>query len=317
MKYLRYFLILCLAMMTYSQAFASDDDGEAKKDHTPTYHIYADIYMRSIAKHKYGKQMVMKYVYPQLTSETEDEYIDRFNNRIMDMLQQFTTDFKAQITSNKSLKLPPSLAKASNTLQVDYDSSTIESGDNYIVSVRFIVNSMIVGNAHPSHYYQIYNYNLDTGDEIQLSDLFKPDADYLSVLSSYSRSVLEKQLSDKRMIDDGTEPKPENFKNWNIQANGILITFNEYQVAPYVDGAQSVLIPYSILKPLLADNAVINGCIQYHRSCVSKKLLTGGFIDQAMAQAEQVYAMSNDEPHDFGETAQKFMGFPLSLIHRT
>lgn len=320
MKKLTGYILLSTALMTIHPLHA--EENTAKKDRTPTYHIYADINMKSTVSYQYDKKMIMKYVYPQLTTETADDYIDRFNTDVLAIIKEITDEFQQKVKDNEStLKLlPKSLSKENNTLQVDYDSSSVESGDNYIMSVRFSVSGMIIGMAHPYHYYRVFNYNLDTGEQIELNQLFKPDADYLAVLSNYTRGELEKRLTEKDMVSEGTAPKPENFKVWNIKPNGLLITFNEYQVAPYVEGAQTVLVPYNIIKPILADNAVIAGCLKHRKSCANSNLLTGGFIDEAALSSKKIYAMKEeqtDNPRSFGETAKKLLGYPLSLIHRT
>lgn len=312
--------ILIASLLSASYVCAEEET--AKKDHTPIYHIYADINMKSTVKYENEKKMVMKYVYPQLTTETPDEFIDKFNAQILDIKDQITAEFKQKVQDNESTlkSLPKELAKGNNNLQVDYDSSTVESGDNYIVSIRFSVSGMIVGMAHPYHYYRVFNYNLDTGEQLELNQLFNPDADYLAVLSNYTRGELEKRLSDKEMVAEGTSPKPENFKNWSVKPNGLLITFDETQVAPYVEGAQTVLVPYSVLKPIIAKDAVIAGCIKHRKSCANSNLLTGGFIDEAAAETKTIVATKESSQTDsltFGQTARKLLGYPLSLIHRT
>jgi hypothetical protein len=136
--------------------------------------------------------------------------------------------------------------------------------------------------AHPYHHHFVLNYDLNNNEKINLDDLFSPDADYLPVLSSYTSSVLNRRLRDKQMIADGTAPKPENFKNWNIKPNGLLFTFDEYQVAPYVNGAQTVLVPYSILKKMIDPDSLIANCVTNKKRCSRSNVLTGGFIDEAI-----------------------------------
>ena len=38
------------------------------------------------------------------------------------------------------------------------------------------------------------------------------------------------------MFPDGAEPRPENYQVWNFDFNGLLITFDQYQVMPYAYG---------------------------------------------------------------------------------
>ena len=49
------------------------------------------------------------------------------------------------------------------------------------------------------------------------------------------------------MFSDGAKPTPENYAVWNVSADGLVITFNEYQVAAYAAGPQEVVIPFVIM----------------------------------------------------------------------
>ena len=70
-----------------------------------------------------------------------------------------------------------------------------------------------------------------------------------------NKSILTQKLSDAGeqsgglddfmigMLDEGTDPtKPENFQNFTITDNAIIIYFQQYQVAPYVYGEQEVIL---------------------------------------------------------------------------
>jgi len=140
----------------------------------------------------------------------------------------------------------PAMAAYSSTLQVGYNVQGVVNG---VLSVQFSVESYVVGAAHPAHYSHSINYVLSTGKLLALSDLFSPGADYLKTLADYCLQDLKtRQVLD---FEEGTQPKVENYQNWNLQIAGLLITFDEYQVAPYAAGAQTVLIPYSILHDIL------------------------------------------------------------------
>ena len=61
-----------------------------------------------------------------------------------------------------------------------------------------------------------------------------------------------------KMIDEGTEPKPENFsqfepgKGADGKLAGLRFVFPPYQVGPYADGVQYVEVPAAVLLPYLA-----------------------------------------------------------------
>jgi len=61
-----------------------------------------------------------------------------------------------------------------------------------------------------------------------------------------------------KMIDEGTQPRPENFSQFEPvpAADGriaaLRFVFPPYQVGPYADGVQSVEVPAAVLRPHLA-----------------------------------------------------------------
>mgnify|MGYP006198232425 CR=1 FL=1 len=61
-----------------------------------------------------------------------------------------------------------------------------------------------------------------------------------------------------RMIDEGTQPKAENFSEFVplMDAGGritaLRFVFPPYQVGPYADGTQTVDVPAEVLRPHIA-----------------------------------------------------------------
>jgi hypothetical protein len=121
----------------------------------------------------------------------------------------------------------------------------------YIYSLQFKISEYLAGAAHPSNYTVAFNYNINQGQEISLDQLFTPGANYLQPISDYCKSELGKRAIGFDARQHGADAAPENYHNWNISANGLVITFDEYQVAPYAAGPQVVVVPYSVLKEII------------------------------------------------------------------
>jgi len=298
MRVFSYFICIIACLFTFTVTHAadttpatpaasssSDDDGigdNSAKDDQQIYFMYGDVDLQTTLKYQYPKaRMMIKTVYPQLISETPDDTIDNFNNLVVQVLQTETDDFKAKVAAAKSSqdKLPKAVTK--NELYIDYDSSFINTKEEHILSIRFTIAGIIGGSAHGYLYHRVLNYDLDSGETLDLADLFLPETNYLEQLSAYTRSALTKRLTNKSMIAAGTEPTADNFKNWNLKPLGVLITFEEYQVAPYVFGAQTVLVPYAALADIIDPDAPIYECLKNRSHCLHSNLLTGGFIDEA------------------------------------
>ena len=117
------------------------------------------------------------------------------------------------------------------------------------------------GGAHGYTVLTSYNYDVNQAKEITLADIF--GADYLKKVSEYSKSNLKTELISKinndsgassediknqidnltSMLDSGTNETDENFSVFTILPDSINIYFQEYQVAPYVYGPQTVKMP--------------------------------------------------------------------------
>ena len=258
-----------------------DDDNESNtKDLTQIFHLYRDVDLVPAVNFQYDKhRIVIKEVFPQLESDKEDPSIDGFNDEVKKIVLAEAENFKNDVTKNLNHMQNIDAANLRNNLYIDFDTSSLISGDYHLVSIRFSIQGMLAGMAHPYHIHRVLNYNLDDNDVLSLSDLFIEDSDYLKVISNYVRSKLLRHLPNAQMVMDGTAPIDDNFKNWNIKPDGLLFTFDEYQVAPYVNGPQTVLVPYSILKPLVDKESPIIGCVKHTRRCFDNNVLTGGFID--------------------------------------
>jgi hypothetical protein len=194
-------------------------------------------------------------VYPQIGGNHLNKAAEDFNQRVAQMIDNEVKLFKARVKKEVAhmQTLPPDLQH--NTLKIDYDFDVIQPLS--LVSVRLSIENMQAGRAHPHHAHLVLNYDLVQNKELALNDLFKPKADFLQTLANYSSKKLHETVGekDKWMIPEGTKPLAKNYKNWNIEADAILITFDEYQVAPYVYGAQEVEIPFAELENLLSKQA--------------------------------------------------------------
>ncbi|HPZ08635.1 MAG TPA: DUF3298 domain-containing protein [Candidatus Eremiobacteraeota bacterium] len=195
----------------------------------------------------------LKYSYPLLDSYKNKDIQDEFNKEITSLVEEQVNSFKKDMAETEYFK---SEFKSSFILE-----STIINKVDDLISIKFLTEVYYAGAAHPSHDIWTLNYDLKTGKTINLKDLFMENSDYLKVISDYSI----KELSDKAgkdakeqgyepdydWIKEGAGPKEENFRSFNLTDEGLIINFNEYQVACYAEGPKEVIIPYSKLKDII------------------------------------------------------------------
>ena len=97
---------------------------------------------------------------------------------------------------------------------------------------------------------------------LTLGDLFLPNSDYLETIASYCITELSKQPGFDGPFTDGAKPTPENYRNWNITPDGLLITFDTYQVSPGASGPQQVLVPFPQLERAIDPQGPLAGISQ-------------------------------------------------------
>lgn len=91
--------------------------------------------------------------------------------------------------------------------------------------------------------------DLGSGRFYELKDLFKPDSNYLQVLSA----IVKKQ------IDSGAYPYvwPDNYKGitadqlFYVTENDLHLLFAPYEIAPYAAGFPEFIVPFAELDPIL------------------------------------------------------------------
>jgi len=127
---------------------------------------------------------------------------------------------------------------------------------------------------HPLHNIFTLNFDLCKAQLLSIKDLFRNDINYLNFLSSYCLKELiiqlekegeiyfsEERLASKKdqlnLLESGTAPEENNFLNFCLNQDGIIILFNEYTLGPYSWGQRRVELPYSKLIDIL-NNQIIN-----------------------------------------------------------
>lgn len=182
----------------------------------------------------------------QPVMEKPDSKADAFNQTVETLVQTEKSSFLSMVEENLEFQAEHPQTFGYNSLHLEYYPTATEHG---IVSIHFTASIYIAGGAHPFSYTIPLNYELATGRTLQLENLFLPDSDYLGVLSTQSIQI----ISENGYMDwpEGAAPTSENYRNWNVTPDGILISFDPYQIAPYAVGPQQALVPYAALESMI------------------------------------------------------------------
>jgi hypothetical protein len=188
--------------------------------------------------------------YPQLGGLAEPAAGAAINKLIRDQADAAVLDFTSGIGKD-----PQAGPNQPSTLQLDF-SVAYSSPD--LLSLRVNSYAYPSGAAHGSDVLSTFTFDLASGRQLALADLFRPGSSYLDALATEARTQLRVTLADwmtdssmTQWLATGTEPTADNYAAWAVTPGGLEITFGQYQVAPYAAGMPVVTIPVTHLAGLI------------------------------------------------------------------
>ena len=103
------------------------------------------------------------------------------------------------------------------------------------------------------------SFDLTTGNEIFLYDLFEQGSHYLDTLSHYCIQDLLGQNASLGKVIEGTSPSYGNFHNFTLDDESLTIIFGPEQADTYkgAPGGRTVSIPYVTLENIVRKNGPI------------------------------------------------------------
>ena len=99
------------------------------------------------------------------------------------------------------------------------------------------------------------NYDLSTGQQMDLSQIFIDSPTALVLISTYVQEHLSDMLGpnyDASIAIPGTNPTPENYNNWALTPTGMKITFGQNQVQYRANPLPELVVPWSTLHPVMS-----------------------------------------------------------------
>lgn len=195
--------------------------------------------------------------YPVFSGSFNTTLQEKLNSSIKSLIDGEIDSFKNAV-QNMDLSLVPK--EYSNQLTISYEPFIQTSN---MVSIEFTISQFWAGAAHPNSVAKTFTYDISSGKQLSLSNIFKKNSNYLSVLSGIATQSLKEKLGKdleetddvnfmKDWIETGAAPKKENFSNFVLGKDNLIIIFDPYQVGPYAWGFQKVEIPYEKIQDTLA-----------------------------------------------------------------
>jgi hypothetical protein len=251
-----YLAIFLLALSVCASAQTEQNSGGVKEEQRIFTVGGTKFINRSMVEKNDSKLFEIKVDYPELAGANPASAA-KFNQLVKETVMKAVREFRkvslAQAEEDSALAVERS---GDNFLEMNY---RLDFASERIITVVF-GNTVYEGGARPDQYSLTINFDLKNGRKIELADIFKPNTNYLKVLSDYAIRNLKQSLeemSDEEWLENGAGAQAENFGSWNITKKGLLINFDPYRVASPAAGGRQVLIPYSELKNILSENVLI------------------------------------------------------------
>jgi len=136
--------------------------------------------------------------------------------------------------------------------------------DDNILSCTFSEYSYL-GGAHPNTFLTLTNFNLKSGEIINLSDVLVEG--YRNELNNIAEPIFRK---DKELTEDidlteagfwFDDDKFSVSKNFTIGKDGLTFFYNNYEITAYAYGPTELFIPYKSIEKLIKPDGLLTGFI--------------------------------------------------------
>ena len=198
----------------------------------------------------YKNNNIMRYTikYPKFISDTYQTIASKLNSlyrtkavmyersNIMNLYQMAMVEFEYSVANNFPVRQFEAV--------VDF---TVAYNQNCLVSLYFDQYEY-AGGAHGLTVRYSDTWNLEKSKRLEMSDFFPHKHNY----REYILQVIDQQI-EYRMANEGAmffadyeRLKKENFKanNFYLSKEGLVVYFQEYDIAPYAAGLPTFTIPY-------------------------------------------------------------------------
>ena len=212
---------------------------------------------KSVSEKDATVSYTIEAAYPVFKNIANTAAETKLNGLLADNINGEVAAFKNGVAERKTNTAIPQNLKS--YLTINYK---VEYLSDKLVSIFFNEESMLAGDAHPSHKNTTVNYNLEDNKEIALTDLFADGSGYLTFLSNNSIKYLKSlNISDDEMIKAGAGAEAKNYSNFYITDQAIVFVFDYYTVAPGAAGMQKIFFTFADLKNMLIQDGILKTLI--------------------------------------------------------
>lgn len=226
---------------------------------------------------------------PAVSGSVSPLVLAKINSTLRKATDLIVKDFKDEVKDIPQVQLPEN-NKDQSKHNLALSTMKTNTVNNRYFTVRLADYSYISGAAHPLTSTLSYNFDLKSGELLDLDKIFDGGQNYLGTISSFAKDKLKTQLAKSTAPDtgviprtdlgdsdigeseainpnsdsdgmndafntvffeEGANPREGNYSVYFVEKEGIRFVFGQYQVAPYVYGEQEVLLTYEEIKEIL------------------------------------------------------------------
>ncbi|MGC9366614.1 MAG: DUF3298 domain-containing protein [bacterium] len=241
------------------------DQSRFESDQVNSLEFQSEYINQSYAYSENDPGAVIEITYIEITEAPSLEIQDAINEQLEDimiysqgfesyqqLMDSFITEYRVYYESNAEDPLNIGW-EDQRSVEVIYNRQNIFS-----VGCNFY---SFTGGAHPNGWTNYYNFDIQTGDIINLQNLFSYRE--IKKLQSTGESLFRDMYGikpDENYSDyDFWFPQDEFYLNENffIDDQGLTFYYNSYEIAPYASGPTNLHIPYELIVDLIDQDNIL------------------------------------------------------------
>lgn len=189
--------------------------------------------------------LTVRYAYPLIQNDAQAEVIEQLNSKFAADAQSAVEAAAKELLASAQEEYE-GLYDASNAFMPYYYSRSFDIGIDTAATLS-IVESVTTNThgAHPNTDVAAVTYDLNTGEELALTDFFDgTEAEIEAMVVQTFHTVISEEP--EMYFEDAAEQLNELVKDvvWYPAEDGFVFLFNRYMIAPYAAGAPSVTLVY-------------------------------------------------------------------------
>lgn len=190
--------------------------------------------------------------YPQLEGLADQAVQDKLNASFAGLSAAAKNEILHEAAEmQKEIEMNPDFPGSPHKWENFFD-YRVKYNQNNLLSVVFL-DYRYTGGAHGSTVQSSHTYDLNTGVEYQLKDLFTSDADYMSLINNAVKQEIDARVKEG-ILPEYTLAPFESIRedhDFYLYDNAVVVYFQQYEHWPYAAGIQEFPVEFDLLGEIL------------------------------------------------------------------